>query len=411
MKVDDKMRIIDIKAREILDSRGYPTIEVDVILENNSLGRASIPSGASKGLNEAWELRDNDERFKGKGVENAIFKVLHVIKPAIIGKGFNNQQELDEFLIKLDNTENKSNLGANSILAVSLGYLKACANYENKDLYEFVGSGKTMPRCMMNVLNGGMHADNSLEFQEFMVMPNRDSMKEQVRIVSEVFHSLKELLKQRGYSTNVGDEGGFAPNLKSNEEALEFLVLAIEKAGYIPEKDVLLALDVAASSFYDKDQQKYLIDNKYLDTIEMIDMYKYLVNKYPIFSIEDPLDENDFEGFALLTEQLKIQIVGDDLFTTNSKLLQKGIEMGCANAILIKANQIGTITETINTINLAKQNNYRTIISHRSGETEDTFIADLAVGLNLGQIKSGSICRGERVCKYNRLLRIEELLK
>lgn len=401
------MKIIDIKSREILDSRGFPTIETDVILENG-FGRASIPSGASTGSNEALELRDNDNRYLGKGVSHAVNNVLNVIKPVLINKNVNNQEELDNILLKLDETENKTNLGSNSILSVSLAFLKACANSEKKELYQFLGTNYSIPRCMMNILNGGMHADNNLDFQEFMIMPNQNSIKKQLQIGSEVFHSLKKILKENNFITSVGDEGGFAPNLKNNETALELIIKAIKKAGYIPGKDVNIALDIAASSFYNKEKNRYLVNKKYISTDKLIDLYKKLINKYPIISIEDPFFEEDYESFSKLTKEVNIQIVGDDLFTTNKKLLEKGISLNAGNAILLKANQIGTITEMFETIKLAKQNNYKTIISHRSGETEDTFISDLSVGLDLGQIKTGSMSRGERICKYNRLIRIEE---
>lgn len=403
------MKILDIKSRQILDSRGFPTIETDIYVENG-FGRASIPSGASTGTREALELRDNDEKYMGKGVEKAVSNVLNVIKPNIINKNFNSQKELDELLIKLDGTPNKNNLGANAILSVSLAYLKACSNSKNLPLYKYLGKKYSLPRCMMNILNGGLHADNNLDFQEFMIMPNKDSIHDQLRIGSEVFHNLKNILKEKGLITSVGDEGGFAPNLKNNEEALDIICLAIKKAGYIPGKDVSIAIDVAASSFYDNKYGKYRVNKKWLTKDKLINFYVNLINKYPIISIEDPFDENDFESFKKFTSIVNIQVVGDDLFTTNKKQLEKGIEEKMCNAILLKANQIGTITEMIDTINLAKENNYKTIISHRSGETEDTFIADFAVGLNLGQIKTGSMSRGERICKYNRLLRIEEEL-
>lgn len=403
------MKILDIKSRQILDSRGFPTIETDIYVENG-FGRASIPSGASTGTREALELRDNDEKYMGKGVEKAVSNVLNVIKPNIINKNFNSQKELDELLIKLDGTLNKNNLGANAILSVSLAYLKACSNSKNLPLYKYLGKKYSLPRCMMNILNGGLHADNNLDFQEFMIMPNKDSIHDQLRIGSEVFHNLKNILKEKKLITSVGDEGGFAPNLKNNEEALDIICLAIKKAGYIPGKDVSIAIDVAASSFYDKKYGKYRINKKWLTKDKLINFYVNLINKYPIISIEDPFDENDFESFKKFTSIVNIQVVGDDLFTTNKKQLEKGIEEKMCNAILLKANQIGTITEMIDTIKLAKENNYKTIISHRSGETEDTFIADFAVGLDLGQIKTGSMSRGERICKYNRLLRIEEEL-
>ena len=402
------MKIIDIKSRQILDSRGFPTIETDVYVENG-FGRASIPSGASTGSREALELRDNDTSYMGKSVNKAISNVLNIIKPEFIGKDL-TQEELDSFLIKLDNTPNKSNLGANAILSVSLAYLKACSNSKNLPLYKYLGKTYSLPRCMMNILNGGCHADNNIDFQEFMIMPNRNSIKEQLQIGSEVFHTLKKILKEKHLITSVGDEGGFAPNLKSNEEALDIICMAIEISGYTLGKDVSIALDIAASSFYDKKTNKYKINNKMLTSDKLIELYLKLIKKYPIISIEDPFDENDFIAFKKFTSLVNIQVVGDDLFTTSTALLQKGIDEKMCNAILLKANQIGTITEMINTINLAKENNYKTIISHRSGETEDTFIADFAVGLNLGQIKTGSMSRGERICKYNRLLRIEEEL-
>ena len=402
------MKILDIKSRQILDSRGFPTIETDIYVENG-FGRASIPSGASTGSREALELRDNDTSYMGKSVNKAISNVLDVIKPKLIGKDF-SQEELDDFLINLDNTPNKSNLGANAILSVSLAYLKACSNSKNLPLYKYLGKTYSLPRCMMNILNGGLHADNNLDFQEFMIMPNKDSIHDQLRIGSEVFHNLKNILKEKKLITSVGDEGGFAPNLKNNEEALDIICLAIKKAGYIPGKDVSIAIDVAASSFYDNKYGKYRVNKKWLTKDKLINFYVNLINKYPIISIEDPFDENDFESFKKFTSIVNIQVVGDDLFTTNKKQLEKGIEEKMCNAILLKANQIGTITEMIDTIKLAKENNYKTIISHRSGETEDTFIADFAVGLDLGQIKTGSMSRGERICKYNRLLRIEEEL-
>lgn len=401
------MKITNLKAREILDSRGFPTIEVELYLEKTK-AVASIPSGASTGTNEALELRDKEERYLGKGVQKAIKNVLEIIKPNIINKEFKNQKELDDFLIKLDGTENKTNLGANAILGVSLAFLKATAKEQNKELYEFLGNNYQIPRCMLNILNGGMHADNNVDFQEFMIMPNFNEMTKQLEVASKVFHTLKKILKENNLNTGVGDEGGFAPSLKNNKEALDLIVKAIKEAGYIPGKDVNIALDIAASSFYNKETNKYLVDNKLITKEELLDMYIDLIKEYPIISIEDPFEENDFESFNKLTKQTNIQIVGDDLFTTNKKRLEIGIEKKAGNAILIKANQIGTITETLETINLAKENNFKTIISHRSGETLDTFISDLAVGLSLGQIKTGSITRGERIAKYNRLLLIEE---
>lgn len=404
------MKITEVKSREILDSRGWPTVETDITIEGNITGRASVPSGASTGSNEALELRDNEKRYLGKGVLKAVNNVNTIIKENIINKDFKNFQELDELLIKLDNTKNKTNLGANAILSVSLAYIKACAQKENKELYKYIGKNKKIPKCMFNILNGGMHADNNIEFQEFMIMVNRKTIKEQLQIASEIFHNLKNILKEQGYSTNVGDEGGFAPNLKNNEEALDTIIKAIEISGYKPKEDVLIALDIAASSFYDKNKKMYLIDNTYKTTDQMIEMYKKIIKKYPIFSIEDPLEEQDFIGFSKLTNELNTNIVGDDLYTTNKNLLQKGIENKSTNFILLKANQIGTITEMLETINLARENNINMIISHRSGETEDTFISDFAVGLGIPYMKSGSLSRGERICKYNRLLRIEENL-
>ncbi len=404
------MKITEVKSREILDSRGWPTVETDITIEGNITGRASVPSGASTGSNEALELRDNEKRYLGKGVLKAVNNVNTIIKENIINKDFKNFQKLDELLIKLDNTKNKTNLGANAILSVSLAYIKACAQKENKELYQYIGKNKKIPKCMFNILNGGMHADNKIEFQEFMIMVNRKTIKEQLQIASEIFHNLKNILKEQGYSTNVGDEGGFAPNLKNNEEALDTIIKAIEISGYKPKEDVLISLDIAASSFYDNNKKMYLIDNTYKTTDQMIEMYKKIIKKYPIFSIEDPLEEQDFIGFSKLTNELNTNIVGDDLYTTNKNLLQKGIENKSTNFILLKANQIGTITEMLETINLARENNINMIISHRSGETEDTFISDFAVGLGIPYMKSGSLSRGERICKYNRLLRIEENL-
>ena len=400
-------KIIDVKAREILDSRGVPTVEVDVLTILGGMGRASVPSGASTGSREALELRDNDKRYSGKGVLKAVSNVNEIIKPKLIGMDSKNQNEIDKMMIDLDGTDNKSNLGANAILAVSLACIKASANEEKLELYEYVGKYRNLPYPMLNILNGGMHADNDLDFQEFMIIPQLSDFKERIRCASEVFYCLKKILKENNLNTNVGDEGGFAPNIKSNEEALDYIMKAIEQSGY--KDKVKLALDVAASEFYNKDTNLYEFSNNKYNTDEMIDYYKELTSKYPIISIEDPLDENDFEGFSKLTKELNnIQLVGDDFFTTNKKLLQKGIDIGAGNAILIKFNQIGTVSEALETIDLAKKNNYKTIISHRSGETEDTFICDFAVGLDLGQIKTGSISRIDRVAKYNRLLRIYE---
>ena len=391
------MKIINVISREILDSRGWPTVETDITIEGNIIGRASIPSGASTGSNEALELRDNGKRYLGKGVLKAVNNVNTIIKENIINKDFKNFKELDELLIKLDNTKNKTNLGANAILSVSLAYIKACAQKENKELYQYIGSNKQIPCCMFNILNGGMHADNKIEFQEFMIIINRKTVKEQLQIASEIFHNLKNILKGQGYNTNVGDEGGFAPNLKNNKEALDTIIKAIEISGYQPREDVLISLDIAATSFYDRNKKMYLIDDEYKRKDQMIEMYKELVKKYPIFSIEDPLEEQDFIGFSKLSKELKTNIVGDDLYTTNKNLLQKGIDNKSTNFILLKANQIGTISEMLDTINLARQNNINMILSHRSGETEDTFISDFAVGLGIPYIKSGSLSRGERI--------------
>ena len=398
----------NVTGREVLDSRGNPTVEVDVILESGILGRAIVPSGASTGEREALELRDGGSRYMGKGVQKAVENVNTIIKNAVIGMDSLNQKELDEKMIELDGTKTKSKLGANAILAVSMANLKAAALYEGMPLYKYIGNGSQLPIAMMNILNGGAHADNPLDIQEFMIVPQRDTMSERIRVGAEVFHHLKKILKDKGMVTAVGDEGGFAPNIGSNEEALELIVEAIKDANYKPGEDVLLALDIAASELYDNGY--YNIEGKKLNISELIAYYEYLVNKYPIWSIEDPVDENDWNGFKLITERLgnKIQIVGDDLFVTNKEYLQKGIDNKCGNAILIKVNQIGTITETLETIELAKKNNYKTIISHRSGETEDTIIAHLAVGLNLGEIKTGSMSRTDRICKYNELMRIEE---
>lgn len=404
-------KIKDIKAREILDSRGNPTVEVDVLLESGAKGRAAVPSGASTGSKEALELRDNDpKRYQGKGVLKAVNNVNTIIKDALIGLESSHQRQIDETMIKLDGTENKTNLGANATLGVSLAVLKATAKEKNIPLYKYFGDEISLPRPMMNILNGGAHADNNLDFQEFMIIPNAKNFKETLRIGSEVFHTLKKVLKENGFNTGVGDEGGFAPNLNTNEEALDMLMEAIKEAGYTPGKDVNFALDVAASEFYEDGIYNLKGANKKLTSNELVDYYQTLIDKYPIISIEDPVDEEDWEGFRKMTEKYgdKIQLVGDDLFVTNIKYLQKGIDNKAGNAILIKLNQIGTFTETLETINLAKENGYKTIISHRSGETEDVTIADLAVALNLGQIKTGSLSRSERTAKYNELLRIEE---
>ena len=392
------MKIKNIIAREILDSRGNPTVEATVILEDNTEATASVPSGASTGVHEALELRDNDmNRYLGKGVLKAVSNINDIIKPKLIGLDVQNQKEIDELLINLDGTPNKEVLGANAILAVSLACLKASSKCAKKELFEYIGRGTYMPRMMMNILNGGAHADNGLDCQEFMIIPMHKEINENVRIGSEVFHSLKQILKTERLSTGVGDEGGFAPNINSTLEALNLIMDAIKASGYVPGKDVYLALDVAASEFYNNGV--YSFEGKNRKKEQMIEFYEYIIEKFPIVSIEDGMAEDDYEGWQLLTERLgdRIQLVGDDLFVTNKKLLEVGIEKHMANAVLIKLNQIGTVTEAIETILLAKRNKYSTIISHRSGETEDTFIADFAVGLNLGQIKTGSMSRGERI--------------
>ena len=406
------LKIKDVIGREILDSRGNPTVEVDVILENGILGRAAVPSGASTGEREALELRDGGDRFNGKGVLKAVENVNGPLRDLVIGMDAANQKELDYAMINLDGTDTKSKFGANAILGISMAAMKASALNEGKPLYRYVGDGIVMPKPMMNIINGGAHADNKLDFQEFMIIPQRDTIHDRVRVGAEVFHSLKKVLNEKGLATGVGDEGGFAPDLQSNTEGFELIMEAIRKAGYEPGKDVCLAIDVAASEFYKDGKYNLVGEGRSLTTDELIDFYEELVNKYPIISIEDPVDENDWDGFTKITERLgnKIQLVGDDLFVTNKKCLQMGIDKHAGNAILLKVNQIGTITETLETIELAREHGYATIISHRSGETEDTTIADLAVGLNLGQIKTGSMSRTDRICKYNQLMRIEEEL-
>ena len=409
------MKIIDVKGREILDSRGNPTVEVDVILEDGTLGRAAVPSGASTGEREALEMRDGGTRFMGKGVLNAVANVNGPLRDLVIGMDAENQKELDYAMINADGTKTKSKYGANAILGISMAAMKASANQKGLPLYRYIGNGTTLPRPMMNIINGGAHADNKLDFQEFMIIPMADTIHDRVRIGAEVFHNLKKVLNSKGLATGVGDEGGFAPDLQSNSEGFELIMEAINKAGYVPGKDVNIAIDVAASEFYDKETGKYNLvgEGRSLTTDELIDFYSELVSKYPIISIEDPVDENDWEGFSKITSRLgdKIQLVGDDLFVTNKECLQMGIDHHAGNAILLKVNQIGTITETLETIDLARKNGYKTIISHRSGETEDTTIADLAVGLDLGQIKTGSMSRTDRICKYNQLMRIEEELE
>jgi len=403
--------IQDIKAREILDSRGNPTVEVDVILKNGIIGRASVPSGASTGSKEALELRDEDpNRYQGKGVLKAVNNVNTLIRANLIGRDVLDFKAIDELMIKLDGTDNKSSLGANATLGVSLACVRAAALAKKMPLYKFIGEGRTLPRPMMNILNGGAHADNNLDFQEFMIIPEADTIKERIRMGSEIFHTLKSVLNNKGYATGVGDEGGFAPDLKGNKEALDLICEAIKKAGYVPGENVFLALDVAASEFYENGRYVLKSEGRSYNSEELVDYLEELVNEYPIISIEDGLNETDYEGFKILTDRLgdRIQLVGDDLFVTNKNIFANGIEMGIANAILLKANQIGTVTEMLETIDLAKNNNYKTIISHRSGETDDSFIADFAVGLDLGQIKTGSMSRMDRICKYNELIRIEE---
>jgi enolase len=409
--------IVQIQAREILDSRGNPTVEVEVTLESGIMGRAAVPSGASTGEKEAIELRDGDKkRYLGKGVTRAVTNVNEKIFPEVVGMNVFDQVELDTALIDLDGTENKNVLGANAILGVSLAAAKAAANELGMPLYRYIGgvNAKQLPVPMMNILNGGAHADNNVDIQEFMIMPvGAGNFAEALRMGAEVFHSLKNVLKQKGLNTAVGDEGGFAPNLQSNEEALLVIMQAIEKAGYKPGEQIALAVDSAASSFYEKGKYILSAESKPKKTSEeMVAFYEALIKKYPIVSIEDGLDENDWSGWKLLTERLgkKVQIVGDDLFVTNTKLLRQGIEKGIANSILIKLNQIGTLTETLDTIEMAKKAKYTAIVSHRSGETEDTTIADLVVACNTGQIKTGSASRTDRIAKYNQLLRIEEEL-
>lgn len=404
-------RIKDVYAREILDSRGNPTVEVEITLESGIKGIASVPSGASTGKREAIELRDNDDsRYHGKGVQKAVSNVNNIIKPLLIGLDAFNQREIDNTMLVADGTYNKSNLGANAILGVSLANLKAAASAKNVELYEYLGENYSMPRCMMNILNGGAHANNKLSFQEFMIVPNTSEYKDNLRMGAEVFNNLKLVLKEKNLLCGVGDEGGFAPNIDTTIDALELIEEAIVKSGYTLGDDINIALDVAASEFYA--DGIYKLEGKDYTSEELVNYYKGLVNRYNIISIEDGMAEDDYEGWKLLTRELPdIQLVGDDLFVTNKDLLNEGINMGIANSILIKLNQIGTVSETIDTIKLARENNYNTIISHRSGETEDSYIADFAVGLDMGQIKTGSLSRGERTAKYNRLLRIEERIK
>ncbi|MEK5441177.1 MULTISPECIES: phosphopyruvate hydratase [Fredinandcohnia] len=410
--------IIDVYAREVLDSRGNPTVEVEVYTESGAFGRALVPSGASTGEYEAVELRDGDKsRYLGKGVQTAVNNVNEIIAAEIIGFDVTDQVAIDRALIELDGTENKGKLGANAILGVSMAAARAAADFLEIPLYQYLGgfNSKTLPVPMMNIINGGEHADNNVDIQEFMVMPvGAESFKEALRMGAEIFHNLKAVLQAKGLNTAVGDEGGFAPNLGSNEEALQTIVEAIEKAGYKPGEQVRLAMDAASSEFYNKEDGKYHLkgEGKVLSSEEMVAFYEDLVSKYPIISIEDGLDENDWEGHKLLTERLgkKVQLVGDDLFVTNTKKLSEGIERGVGNSILIKVNQIGTLTETFDAIEMAKRAGYTAVISHRSGETEDSTIADIAVATNAGQIKTGAPSRTDRVAKYNQLLRIEDNL-
>ena len=407
--------IYDVFAREVLDSRGNPTVEVEVILESGSMGRAIVPSGASTGEREALELRDGDnKRYKGKGVLKAVENVNDAIAPKLEGLDALEQAYIDNLMIDMDGTENKSNLGANAILGVSMAVARAAAEYVGLPLYQYIGGirARELPVPMMNVINGGAHAQNSLDVQEFMIVPvGADCFKESIRMGVEVFHTLKDVLKGKGHATGVGDEGGFAPQIKNTKEALDTLLKAIEKAGYKPGEDILLALDVAASELYQKGG-KYKIDGNTWSSDKLVEFYDKIINDYPIISIEDGLAQNDWKGWKKLTDKCssRIQIVGDDVFVTNPSIFREGISKGVANAILIKLNQIGTVTETLTTIEIAKRAGYTCVISHRSGETEDTFIADLAVATNVGQIKTGSASRSERIAKYNQLMRIEEEL-
>ena len=410
--------IISITGREILDSRGNPTVEVEVMCADGTIGRAAVPSGASTGMHEAVELRDGDDRYLGKGVQQAVSNVNNVIAPELEGHVVYDQASIDSMLLDLDGTPNKGKLGANAILGVSLAVAHAAADTLGMPLYRYVGgvNGRYLPVPMMNIINGGSHADNSVDVQEFMIMPVKaPTFREALRMGAETFHALKSVLKKRGLSTNVGDEGGFAPNLPSNEEAIKVILEAIEKAGYRPGEDIFLALDVASSELYNADKGKYVMSHSTgdeLSSAEVVDMWKDWSSRYPIVSIEDGCDENDWDGWKLMTDALgkKVQLVGDDLFVTNVDFLQKGINMGVANSILVKVNQIGSLTETIEAVSMATRAGYTSVMSHRSGETEDVTIADLAVALNTGQIKTGSASRSDRIAKYNQLLRIEEEL-
>ena len=409
--------IMDVYAREILDSRGNPTVEVDIVLDNGILGRAAVPSGASTGKNEALELRDGDKsRYLGKGVENAVANIMEKIGPELLSIDVAEQVLIDRIMLDLDGTENKGNLGANAILGVSLAVAKAAADDTGLPLYRYIGgvSARELPVPLMNILNGGKHADNNLDIQEFMIVPvGTDNVRDAIRMGAEVFHSLKEILHKKGYNTSTGDEGGFAPNLSSNEEAIQLIIMAIEKAGYRPGEDILIALDAASSEFCKKGKYYFKGEGKEgRSSGDMISFYEDLINKYPIISIEDGLSEDDWDGWKQLTSRLgsKVQLVGDDIFVTNVKLLEKGIKQGVGNSILVKVNQIGTLTETLDSVEMAKRAGYTAVISHRSGETEDTTIADLSVACNAGQIKTGSLSRTDRLAKYNQLIRIEDEL-
>ena len=415
------MSIIEyVEAREILDSRGNPTVEVDVVLEDGSLGRAAVPSGASTGEHEALELRDGDKaRFLGKGVLKAVQNVNNVIAAEIVGLDALEQVDIDHTMIELDGTETKSKLGANAILGVSMATARAAADFLGVPLFKYLGAyhASLMPVPMANIINGGAHADSSVDFQEFMIMPvGAPSIREAVRMMAEIFHTLKTVLKGKGYDTGVGDEGGYAPSLKSNDEAPEVILQAIEKAGYKPGDNVMLAIDPAASEFYDVEKKKYVFkksDKRELSSAEMVDFWVNWANKYPIISMEDAMAEQDWDGWKMLTDKLgkKVQLVGDDIFVTNTKIFKKGIERGIANSILIKLNQIGSLTETYEAVEMAKRAGYTAVVSHRSGETEDNFIADFVVALETGQIKTGSLSRSDRLAKYNQLMRIEDLME
>ncbi len=413
-------KIKKVIGREVIDSRGYPTVEAEVYLDNNIYGRAIVPSGASTGSNEALELRDNDlNRYLGKGVLKSVFIINNIISKEIIGLDVLDQKNIDNIMINFDGTKNKSKLGANSILAVSLAVSKAASKYLNIPLYEYISKlidNKKfyMPTPMVNIINGGCHSDNNIDIQEFMIIPvNANSFRHSIRICCEIFHNLGKILKSKNKRISVGDEGGYAPDLSSNEEALSLISESIDKSGYILGKDVYISLDCAASEFYDEKKKLYFFENKYFTFYELTDYFKKIINKYSIISIEDPLSESDWDGYSYLTSYLgdKVQIVGDDLFVTNVDLIKKGINLNIANAVLIKLNQIGTLTETLEAVKLSQQNNYSVIISHRSGETEDTFIADLSIGVCSGQIKTGSVSRSDRISKYNRLIRIEDNFK